>query len=77
MNGAFYVKVLKRLRDRMRRVRPNLCGSDGWQLHHDKEPARSSVTVREFLVCNSITTLYHSPYSPDLALCDFFFASEM
>lgn len=72
VNAIFYVEVLKRLRDRVRRVRPNLLGEDGWILHHDNAPAHSSLLVREFLARNSITTLDHPPYSPDIAPCDFF-----
>jgi len=72
VNAILYVEVLKRLRDRVRRVRPNLLGEDGWILHHDNAPAHSSLLVREFLARNSITTLDHLLYSPDLAPCDFF-----
>ena len=33
--------------------------------------------MREFLAHNSIITLPHPPYSPDLAPCDFFFFPKM
>jgi len=67
------VEVLKRLRDRVRRVRPELWERRRWILHHDNAPAYSALIVREFLARNSITVLEHPPYSPDLAPCDFFF----
>jgi hypothetical protein len=40
-------------------------------LHHDNAPAYDALRVREFLAKNSITKMDHSPYSPDLATCDF------
>lgn len=72
VNSEFYLNVLKRLRDRVRRVRPHLTQNDGWILHQDNAPAHSALIVRQFLAKNSITILDHPPYSPDLAPCDFF-----
>ena len=71
VNAAFDVEVLKRLRDRVRCVRPALWERRQWILHHDNAPAHSALIVHEFLVCNSVTVLEHPPY-PDLTLCDFF-----
>jgi len=72
VNAAFYVEILKRLRDRVRRVRPELWEGRRWILHHDNAPAHSALMVREFLARNSITVLEQPPYLPDFALCDFF-----
>jgi len=72
VNAAFYVEVLKRLGDRLRRVRPELWEGRQWILHHDNAPAHSALIVPEFLARNSITMLEHPPYSLDLAPCDFF-----
>jgi len=72
VNAAFYVEVLKCLRDRVRRVRPELWDRRQWILHHDNAPAHSALIVHEFLARNSITMLKRPPYSPDLAPCDFF-----
>jgi len=77
VNAAFYMEVLKRLKDRMRRVRPELWEVRQWILHHDNAPVQSALIVREFLARNSITVLEHPPYSPDLAPCDFFFVPQM
>jgi hypothetical protein len=33
--------------------------------------------VKQFLTKNSMTQLLHPPYSPDLALCDFFLFPRM
>jgi len=72
VNAAFYMEVLKRLRDRVRRVRPEFWEGRRWILHHDNAPAHSALIVCEFLAQNFITALEHPPYSPDLAPCDFF-----
>jgi len=72
VNAAFYVEVLKRLRDCVHRVRPELWEGRRWILQHDNAPAHSALIMREFLVRSYITVLEHPPYSPDLASCDFF-----
>jgi hypothetical protein len=41
-------------------------------LHDDNVPSHQALVTREFLAHNSIITLPHLPYSPDLAPCDFF-----
>ena len=43
-----------------------------WILHHDNAPAHRAVTTNEFLAKHNIPSLSHPPYSPDLALCNFF-----
>jgi hypothetical protein len=40
--------------------------------HLDNTPAYAAPSVRVFLACKQITVLEHPPYSPDLALNDFF-----
>lgn len=45
VKAAIYVDVLKRLKDRVRRVRQHLSGGDGWLLHQDDVPAHSVVIV--------------------------------
>jgi hypothetical protein len=67
VNAAFCVEVLKRLRDRVRRVWQNLQGNNGWILHQDNAPLHAASIVHEFLARNSIIVMDHSPYSPDLA----------
>ena len=72
VNQTYYNEVLKRLRDAIRRKRPELRRSGDWFFHHDNAPVHSALRAREFLVKHSITVLPHPPYSPDLAPCDFF-----
>jgi len=69
VNAAFYVEVLKRLKTRVARVRPEIT----WVLHHDNAPSHASLLVREFLAKQTVATLPQPPYSPDLAPPDFFF----
>ena len=49
VNKEFYLNVLKRLREAMRRKRPEACTNNTWMLHHDNAPAHASLLIREFL----------------------------
>ena len=71
VNQTFYLQVLKRLRDAVRRKCPE------WWLHHDNAPAHKALSMKQFLPKNSMTQLLHPPYSPDLAPCDFFLFPRM
>lgn len=71
ITGAFYLEVLQRLMGRIRRIRPEYRNSDDWCLLHDNAPSHTSLIVRQFLARNQVCVLNHSPYSPDLAPCDF------
>ena len=72
VNQTYYMEVLKRLRDAIRRKRPELWRSGDWFFHHDNAPAYLALRTREFLAKHSITVLPHPLYSPDLAPSDFF-----
>jgi len=65
------------MRDAVRRKRPELWRSGEWLLHHDNAPAHTALSVRQFLTKNGMTTASHTPYSPDLAPCDFFLFPRM
>ena len=41
-------------------------------MHHNKAPAHTALSVREFLATKQINVLEHPAYSPDLAPSDFF-----
>jgi histone-lysine N-methyltransferase SETMAR len=66
VNAKFYHDVLRRLREDMRRKRP-----DNWVLHHHNAPAHTALAVQHFLASKSMTDIPHPPYSPDLASRDF------
>jgi hypothetical protein len=71
VNQTHYIEILERLCEKIRNTWTNLW-PDKWFLHHGNAPCHSSITVREFLTKNKITTVEHTPYLPDLALCNFF-----
>ena len=74
---VFYKTVLQRLRDAVRRHRPEKWRSGNWILHHDNAPAHMAVTTNEFLAKNNIPSLPHPRYSPDLSPCDFFLFPQL
>ena len=72
VNAAFYVEVLKRLREDVRRKRPDQWWNNTWLLHHDNAPAHAALLTRRLLTDNNMTVVSHPPYSPNLAHSDFF-----
>ena len=71
INKEYYLEILRRLRDAVRRKRPNMWAAKNFQLHHDNAPAHSAHVVQAFLAKNSMPLIRQAPYSPDLAPCDF------
>ena len=65
------MEALKRLREKVRRKRPEL-SANSRILHHDNASAHTALSVREFLATKQITVLGYPAYSPDLAPSDFF-----
>jgi hypothetical protein len=61
VNQAYYVEILKRLREAVCRKRPELWPND-WILHHDSAPAHKVPSVKQFLTQQSITEMEHPPY---------------
>ena len=72
VNQVYYLEVLKKLREKVRRKRPELFANNSWILHHDNAPAHTALSVREFLATKQITVLEHSTCSLDLTPNDFF-----
>jgi histone-lysine N-methyltransferase SETMAR len=77
VNGNFYCDVLRRLRENVWRKRPVKWLNNSWALHHDNMPAHTSGLVGQFLTSTKTTVTPHTPYSPDLAPCDFFLFPKM
>ena len=71
VNQHYYINVLKRLREKIRKKRPQLWSGE-WLLHQDNAPAHTALSVKQFLTSKNIAVMGHPPYSPDLAPCDFF-----
>jgi len=72
VNKELYLNVLKRLREAVRRKRPEAWTNNTWMLHHDNAPAHASLLIREFLTKHETTVVPQPPYSPELAPADFF-----
>ena len=71
VNKEYYLEVMQRLREAVRKKRPDAWRENQWMLQHDNAPAHSSFLVRDFLAKHATTVLPQSPYSPDLAPADF------
>ncbi len=78
VTGEFYVQVLTRLQDRVRRKWPNLWSTsrDGehhnFWLHHDNASSHTCVETLAFFGTHNLLLLPQPPYSPDLVPNDFF-----
>jgi len=76
VNQVYYLEVLERLREKVRRKRPELFASNSWILHHDNAPAHTAPSVREILAAEQTTVLEPPAYSLYLAPNDFFSVPE-
>jgi len=72
VNKQFYQEVVARLRDAVRKKRPELLENQTWMLHHDKAPAHTSFLIRSYLAKYQTSVVPHPPCSPDLAPADYF-----
>jgi hypothetical protein len=63
---------LRRLRENVRRRRPELWREQTWLLHHDNASSQTSVFTQQFVAKDKMPVIPHPPYSPELAPCDFF-----
>ena len=72
VNKEYYLEVLQRLREAVRKRRPDAWRQNRWKLQHDNEPSHSSFLVRDLLAKHVTTVLPQPPYSPYLAPADFF-----
>ena len=77
VHKEFYKTVLQRLRDAVRRHRPEKWRSGNWILHHDNAHAHRAVTTNEFQEKHNIPSLLQPPYSPGLDPCDFFLFPQL
>jgi len=75
VNHPYYKEVLTNLHERVRR-RPDMWKNGSWVLHQDNVLAHNALSVKTFLTKHKITIMGHSPYSPDLAPCDFFISKH-
>ena len=68
VNKQLYQEVLARLRDAVRRKRPELWETQTLMLQHDNSPAHAK---------HQTSVLPHPPYSPDLAPANFFLFAKL
>jgi hypothetical protein len=67
-----YSDILRRLKDAVRRKRPEKWRIYSWFLLHDNAPAYRPLLAKDFLAKSNVTTLENPPYSSDLAPGDFY-----
>ncbi|CAH2096444.1 unnamed protein product [Euphydryas editha] len=77
VNKEYYLSVMRRLREAIRKKRPKLWADNSWFLHHDNAPSHTGLILREFFTKNSTNILPQPPYSPDAAPCDFWLFSKL
>ena len=67
----YSVEFLRKFRKRFRWKKPVLFKSGRWHFHQDNAPVHNSILVTDYLTKMGIKTVLHSPYSQNLAPCDF------
>ena len=67
VNKQLYQEILARLRDAVRRKRPELWENQTWMLNHDNAPADASLLIGSYLAKHQTSVVPNPPYSPDLA----------
>jgi len=72
INQHIYKNILRCLMRLVKEKRRKLWETRSWLLDHDNAPALNALGIRAFFAKNNIAVLGQPPYSPDLALCDFF-----
>ena len=65
VSAAFYVEILKRLRENVRKKRPDQWRNNTWLLHHDNAPAHAALLTRRYSTDIKMSVVPHPPYSPD------------
>jgi len=60
VNQQYYIEVLPKLRECVRRKRPELWGN-GWILHQDNAPAHNALSVKQFVANKTSLCLRNHP----------------
>ena len=71
MDSDLYISILKKVREAIRRKRPDLWRDRSFILHQDNAPCHVSIQMAEYFHSIDQELWPHPPYSPDLAPCDF------
>ncbi|UYV69145.1 hypothetical protein LAZ67_6002586 [Cordylochernes scorpioides] len=72
INQEVYLGIMRRLREAVGLKRPERWQNNDWILHVDNARPHTAHVVLQFLAKHSNIQIPHPPYSPDLALNDFF-----
>ena len=70
INSKVYIETFKKLKAKIRRVRPNLDMANVL-LQHDNAHPHTSIRTMEAITSFGWTVIPHPPYSPDLAPSDY------
>jgi len=65
------------LRDAVRRKRFEKLRTKSWFLLRDNAPGHRSVLIKDFPAKNTVTTLEHPPYFPELATANFYLFPQL
>jgi hypothetical protein len=71
VNPWYYLEVLKRLRENVRKKKPQLWRNNSGFLYHDNGPAYASLEIPDILANTNTTVLPQPPCSPDLTFSYF------
>ncbi|XP_036359408.1 uncharacterized protein LOC118763780 [Octopus sinensis] len=71
INREFYLDVLKRLREGIRRMLLDLWRAKNCIIHDVSALCHQALLTREFLAISNIASFQHLPYSSDLAIASF------
>ncbi len=71
LNSDLYIAILRRVREAIRRKRPQLWRDQNFLIHQDNAPCHVSIQMAEYFHSVDQDLWPHPPYSPDLAPCDF------
>jgi histone-lysine N-methyltransferase SETMAR len=72
VNKEMDIDILHRLREAVRKKRPEKWSNNSLFLLHYNAPAHWSLLDIDFLAKNNVAILEHPPYSPDLTPADFY-----
>lgn len=72
VNKEVYLDILRRLREAIRKKRPEKWANGNWILHHDNARPHTAHLILQYLAKNGTEILPQPPYSPDIAPNDFF-----
>ena len=77
VNKEFYLNILKRFREAVRRKKSEAWTNNTWMLHHDNAPAQASLLIREFLTKHQTTVVPPATLLSRFGPCRLFLVPEV